>query len=137
MSETSPSDSAKPSAQSGPAGRVSASLIEGIHLRLELFALEMSQERDRIVERVVLCVVLALAAFLLLVSVHAALLVLFWESHRVQIAIGMVIFYALVVVSALMFMRRRRRAHEEPFSATHSVLNQDIEELRELGKPQP
>jgi uncharacterized membrane protein YqjE len=127
---------AQPPAHSGPAARISASLIEGIHLRLELFALEMSQERDRIVERVVLCVVLALAAFLLLLCLHAALLVVFWESHRVQIAIGMVTFYALVVVASLLLLRRRSRAHEEPFTATHRVLNQDIEGLRDLGKPQ-
>lgn len=131
MSETSP----QPPAQSGPAGRVSASLIEGIHLRLELFALEMRQERDRIVELVVLCVVMALAAFLLLLALHVALLVVFWESHRVPIAVGMVAFYALVVLTSLLLLRRRRRAHDEPFAASTQVLDQDMEALRGLGKP--
>jgi uncharacterized membrane protein YqjE len=125
----------QPPTQSGPAGRISASLIEGIHLRLELFALEMSQERDRIVELVVLCVVIALAAFLLLLSLNVALLVVFWDSHRVQVAIGMVAFYALVVLTSWLLLRRRSRAHEEPFTATHSVLGQDMEGLRGLGKP--
>lgn len=131
MSETSP----QPPAQSGPAGRVSASLIEGIHLRLELFALEMRQERDRIVELVVLCVVMALAAFLLLLALHVALLVVFWESHRVPIAVGMVAFYALVVLTSLLLLRRRRRAHDEPFAASTQVLGQDMEALGGLGKP--
>lgn len=119
----------------GPAGRVSASLIEGIHLRLELFALEMSQERDRIVERVVLCVVLALAAFLLLLSLHLAVLVVFWESHRVQVAVGMVAFYAFVVATSAFLLRRRSRGQGEPFTTTHHVLNQDMEALRGLRKP--
>jgi uncharacterized membrane protein YqjE len=131
LSETSP----QPPAQSGPAGRVSASLIEGIHLRLALFALEMRQERDRIVELVVLCVVMALAAFLLLLSLHVALLVVFWESHRIPIAVGTVAFYALVVLASLLFLRRRRRAHDEPFGASTQVLGEDMEALRGLGKP--
>jgi uncharacterized membrane protein YqjE len=131
LSETSP----QPPAQSGPAGRVSASLIEGIHLRLELFALEVRQERDRIAELVVLCVVMALAAFLLLLSLHVALLVVFWESHRVPIAVGMVAFYALVVLASLLMLRRRRRAHDEPFAASTQVLGADMEALRGLGKP--
>lgn len=126
---------AQPPAPAGPASRVAASLIEGLHLRLELFALEMSQERGRIVELVILCVVLALAAFLLLLSLHVALLVVFWESHRIQIAGGMVAFYAIVVVTSLLLLRRRRHAHDEPFTATRRVLNQDMEALRGLGKP--
>ena len=131
MSETSP----QPPVQPGPAGRVSASLIEGIHLRLELFALEMRQERDRIVELVVLCVVMAQATFLLLLSLHVALLVVFWESHRVPVAVGTVAFYVLVVLASLLLLRRRRRAHDEPFGASSQVLGEDMEALRGLGKP--
>ena len=119
----------------GPAGRISASLIEGLHLRLELFALEMSQERDRVVARVVLCVVLALSAFLLLLSLHAALLVVFWDSYRVQVSVAMVAFYAIVVVTSLLMLRRRKRTQEEPFAATQQVLRRDVETLRELGNP--
>ena len=132
MSETS-SDSSSPV---GSAGRISASLVEGIHLRLELFALEMGQERGRIVELVILCVVMALAAFLLLLSINVALLVLFWESYRIQIAAGMVAFYALVLIVGLLLFRRRRNSHDAPFTAIHQVLNQDIEGLRELAKPE-
>ena len=131
MSETPPPSPAR----AGPAGRISASLIEGLHLRLELFALEMSQERDRVVARVVLCVVLALSAFLLLLSLHAALLVVFWDSYRVQVSVAMVAFYAIVVVTSLLMLRRRKRTQEEPFAATQQVLRQDVETLRELGNP--
>ena len=132
MSGTSP-DSASPV---GSAGRISASLIEGIHLRLELFALEMGQERGRIVELVILCVVMALAGFLLLLAINIALLVVFWESHRVEIAVGMVAFYALVLVVSSLLFRRRSRSSDAPFAAVQRVLNQDIEGLRDLGKPE-
>jgi len=132
VSDTS-SDSSSPV---GSAGRISASLVEGIHLRLELFALEMGQERGRVIELVILCVVMALAAFLLLLAINVALLVVFWESHRVQIAVGMVVFYALVLVVGLLLFRRRKNSHDAPFTAIHRVLNQDIEGLRDLAKPE-
>ena len=104
-------------------------------MRVELFALEVSQERDRVVARVVLCVGLALAAFLLMLSLHAALLVAFWDSYRLEVAVGMVAFYAIVVVTSLLMLRRRKRTQEEPFAATQQVLRQDVETLRELGNP--
>ena len=78
---------------------------------------------------------MALAAFLLVLSVHVALLVVFWESHPIPIAAGMVVFYALVVLTSLLLLRRRRRAHDEPFAASTQVLDQDMEALRGLGKP--
>jgi uncharacterized membrane protein YqjE len=116
----------------GPAGRVSASLIEGLHLRFELFTLELGQERDRVVEGFALSLVMALAGFMLLLCANLALLIVFWQDHRVAVIFGLVGFYALVLLGAWLGFHRRRRAQEEPFAATRRVLTQDIENAQAL-----
>ena len=112
--------------------RLSASLLEGLHLRLDLFALELEEERRRLSQLVLSSLALSLALFGLLVSVNVALLILFWDDHRTAIAIGMCVFYgALAAVLGLVVLRRIRRG-AQAFAATREVLEKDHHTLREL-----
>jgi uncharacterized membrane protein YqjE len=117
----------------GATGRVAASLLEGLHLRFELLALELGQERDRLIEGVVLCLVIALAAFMLLLCANLALLVLFWDAYRVEVVVGLVAFYAGVLLVSMLWLRRHRAAGEEPFAASRQVLEQDMASAESLG----
>jgi len=114
------------------ARRVSASLIEGLHLRLDLFALELGEERRRLSQLVLSTLALSLALFMVFLCVNAALLILFWDSHRVPIAIGMCGFYgALAAVLGIVIARRIRRG-ERAFAATREVLEKDRRTIREI-----
>jgi uncharacterized membrane protein YqjE len=96
------------------ARRLSASLIEGLHLRLDLFALELGEERRRLSQLVLSTLALSLALFMVFLCVNAALLILFWDSHRVPIAIGMCGFYgALAAVLGIVIARRIREVLEK------------------------
>ena len=55
------------------ARRVSASLVEGIHLRLDLFSLEFAEERRRVSMILLTTLALALAGFMVFLCVNAAL----------------------------------------------------------------
>jgi len=114
------------------AARIWASLVEGAQMRLELFALELGEERRRIVDLIVSAVVVALALFLLVLALNVALLVLLWDSHREAVAIGTCVFYAAVAAAAAAFHRRRRRRGGAPFAATSAVLASDQSAVREL-----
>jgi uncharacterized membrane protein YqjE len=115
------------------ARRVSASLIEGIQLRLDLLALELAEERRRLSQLVLSTLALSLALFMVFLSINVVLLILFWEDHRLLITLGMCGFYgALAAVLGLVIVRRiRRGAHS--FAATREVLEKDHQTLRELS----
>ena len=113
------------------ARRVSASILEGVHLRLDLFAVELSEERRRASHLVLTTLALALALFMVFVCLNAALLVVYWETHRIPIVLGMCVFYgALAAVLALVLFRHYRRG-DNAFAATRKTLAEDRRVLRE------
>ena len=112
--------------------RLSASLIEGLQLRLDLLALELGEERRRLSQLVLSTLALSLALFMVFLCINVALLIVFWEDHRIPIALGMCGFYgALAAVLGLVIVRRIRRG-ARAFSATREVLEKDRLTLREL-----
>lgn len=112
--------------------RVWASLVEGVQLRVELLALELADERRRLTELLLSAVALAVALFMLLLSLNAAVLVLLWDTHREAAAIGSCVFYAVVACGVALLHRRRSRRTEKPFSTLASVLATDQRSLRDL-----
>jgi uncharacterized membrane protein YqjE len=113
------------------ARRVSASVLEGIHLRLDLFALELGEERRRLSHLVLTTLALALALFMVFVCLNAALLIVYWDTHRVPIVVGMCGFYGgLAAVLALVLALRHRRGRRA-FEATRQILAEDRRTLRE------
>ena len=114
------------------ARRLSASLIEGIHLRLDLLALELAEERRRLLQLIVSAVALSLALLMVFVCINAILLILFWDDYGVSIVVSMAGFYAaLAAVLGLVIVRRIQRG-AETFAATREVLEKDRRALREL-----
>ncbi len=112
--------------------RLSASLVEGLHLRLDLLALELAEERRRLSQLVVATLALSFALFMVFVCINALLLILFWDDYGVSIVVSMAGFYAsLAAVLGLVIVRRIRRG-AEAFAATREVLEKDRHALREL-----
>ena len=116
----------------GTAQRLSAGLVEGLHLRLALVETEVAEERKRITDLVVSALVTALAVFLLLVAINVAVVIFFWDTHRDAVAIGMCLVYTGLAAGAVLQHRRRRRLATPLFAATRAVLAEDERVLREL-----
>jgi len=114
------------------ASRLSAGVLEAIHLRLELVALELGEERDRLGELVLSALVVVVALFMLVLALNLALLAVFWDTHRVGVAVGSCAFYLLLALGAGLYHRWRRRRRSRPFAATAAVLAEDERALREL-----
>jgi uncharacterized membrane protein YqjE len=110
--------------------RVAASLIEGIHLRLDLFALEFAEERHRISMILLTTLALALAGFMVFLCLNAALLIIFWDEWRVEVALGLCGFYTLLVVILAVANARRVRRGSRAFEATREILASDRRGLR-------
>ena len=113
------------------ARRVSASLVEGIHLRLDLFSLEFDEERRRVSMILLTTLALALAGFMVLLCVNAALLIVFWDEWRVETALGLCGFYSAIALLLVVANARRIRRGSRAFEATREVLESDRRSLRE------
>ncbi|MBW2290160.1 MAG: phage holin family protein [Deltaproteobacteria bacterium] len=113
------------------ARRVSASLVEGIHLRLDLFSLEFGEERRRVSMILLTTLALALAGFMVLLCVNAALLIVFWDEWRVEVALGLCGFYSAAALGLAFANARRIRRGVRAFEATREVLESDRRSLRE------
>jgi len=107
------------------AARLSASLLEGVQLRVELFALELTEERHRMGALFVSALAAAFAAVLSVLSLNVLLLVWFWDTHRTAVAAATFAFYVLVAVGFALRYRLHRRRVTPPFAATLDVLARD------------
>jgi uncharacterized membrane protein YqjE len=114
------------------ASRLWAGVLEAVHLRVELFGLELGEELRRLGQLAISALTVVFALFMLLLTVNVLLLAAFWDTHRVAVAAASCLFYALLAVAAALFHRRRSRRQAPPFAAIATVLSDDERALREL-----
>lgn len=65
--------------------------------RLELFLLELREEQGRILSLLLLAVAIGVLSLLTLILISFALVVLFWNTARMPVLLGMIGFYILAV----------------------------------------
>ena len=113
--------------------RLWGSLLEGLHLRIELFSLELGEERRRLTGLALSALIAVFALFMVVLSLNLLLLALFWDTHRVAVAAGSCALYVLLAAAAWIYHVRRSRRQASPFAATSAVLADDERALRELA----
>lgn len=113
----------------GPFRRLSASLLALGRIRLELLALEVQEEKERVVELLVWAVVTTFLGCFALVFFAVLVTVALWDSHRL-LAIGgfTALFIGLAVWGALQ-LRRLRREGSTLFQSSIAELRSDSRSL--------
>ena len=106
-------------------------VVGSLRDRLELFALEVQEEKHRLIQIAVWISAIVVLALLTLVFVSGALLVVFWETARVPVAVGLAAFYALGFAAAVLGFKRYLRRQPRPFAATLAELEDDHTCLRD------
>ena len=96
--------------------------------RLELFLLELREEQGRILSLLLLAVAIGVLSLLTLILISFALVVLFWNTARMPVLLGMIGFYVLAAGLAAWRMNRLLKSGN-PFSATIEELKKDREWL--------
>jgi len=119
-------DSSEPSVA---ARRISAALLENVHLRVDLFALELGEERRRISQIVLTSLGFALAVFMVFLCANALVLIAFWDT-RVLVGIGLCVFYATLAAVLATVIALRARHGARAFVATRAALDRDRRALR-------
>jgi uncharacterized membrane protein YqjE len=112
------------------AGRIASTLVAMAGTRLELAAVEFQEDARRLLGYLawtMLAVFLASAAFML-----AALfvIVIFWDTYRLQAVGGVAILLGLVAAVILMKVRAGLNAQTPLFAGTLAELRSDVAYLR-------
>jgi uncharacterized membrane protein YqjE len=113
----------------GPLRQFVAGLLTGAWLRVELLLLELRQEERRLVTVVIAAAAAALFGFMALLSANFLIIVLFWDRHRVLVAVVLGIVYLVLAVASALIVRQKLKAGRCRFAATLEQLRKDRKNL--------
>jgi uncharacterized membrane protein YqjE len=127
---------ARDPAQPSPAGFLAAlrafgaTLCEAAGIRGSLLALELREEIERRKGMLLLAALAVAFLHIALLLATALVVIAFWETHRAGALGALAALYLAFGLAALAALRRRIAASPEPFAATRSELERDLEQLR-------
>jgi uncharacterized membrane protein YqjE len=120
---------------SAPLRRLGISLLTLTRIRLELLAIEVQEEKERITSLLVWAVVAALLAGFGLLMMVLWITVALWDSHRL-LAVGLAALLLLgAAIAAVLKVRRLLAQPSSLFSASISELREDANALKRQPGP--
>lgn len=100
-------------------------LLGSVHERLELFSLELQEEKLRFFQTFIWLSAAIFAAILAIAFVTLTVVYLFWESARLAVLGGFAAVYLLAFLLILSRYRRVVSRQSRPFQATLAEFQQD------------
>ena len=107
-----------------PVTRLLKTLANLLENRIELFLVEVQEERMRLVEALLLAAVGIVAALMTLILITMTVVVIFWETHRVLVLVLFALVYATAAVVVFRALHSRLN-HSQAFSATLDQMKKD------------
>ena len=98
--------------------------LAAVENRIELFLVELREERFRVFEILWLGVAAAALGFMALLTVTVTLVVIFWDSARVPVLVILSAVYSVAAIGVFFRLRVRLR-NWSSFSATLTELKKD------------
>lgn len=109
--------------------RIAGTLLETVQSRIELFALEMQEERKRAVELILWTAAVAGFGLFTCALVSLTVLVVFWENGRIPALVVLCLLHGAATFWGWRILSRKL-ANRETLSATIEELGKDRECLR-------
>jgi uncharacterized membrane protein YqjE len=100
-------------------------VLASIRERLELLAIEVQEEKLRLIQTYIWISAALFTGALALIFGSLTLVYVFWESARLAVLGGLTLLYASALVIILAAFRRFRRRQPKPFAATLEELQED------------
>jgi uncharacterized membrane protein YqjE len=97
--------------------------------RLEIAALDVEEELLRFGSLLAALLALVALASLALAAAAATLVVLFWDSARIGVLVGVVVAFAAATAAVAWWLRESLRAKPPFLATTLDELGKDIQEL--------
>ncbi|MBG4623323.1 phage holin family protein [Pseudomonas aeruginosa] len=110
-------------------GRFGAAFLGLLHGHVELFGIELQEQKANTLRLLLFAGLALVFALLLLVGLSLLVLIVFWDTNRLAAALGLCLFY--VIGSLFCGWRLYQSINDEssPFSATLEELANDRERL--------
>jgi len=122
---TGPSDEApKPSLER--LGGAAVGLLQG---HVELLGIEFQDEKSRTFQLFIFSGISLILSLLVMMAISTAILILFWDSYRMEAAWGISLFFLLGLIASVMKTLQLARKGESPFQATLEELARNREQL--------
>ena len=99
-------------------------LRDSVENRLELFLVELKEERIRLFEALLLVAIAIVCALMTLVVLTFTIIVIFWDTHRLLVLTLVAVTYAAATVVASVKLRSRLQRWQS-FSATLEEFKKD------------
>lgn len=115
-------------------GRLGATLLAMLQTRLELAAIEMEEESQRFLAYLLLSLLALFLCGLAIVLFAVLVIVLFWDSYRIEAVSGMALLFAGAGIAIGMKVRASFGAKPRLLGATLCELNKDINYVRNAGR---
>lgn len=109
--------------------RLTQTGVAVVHNRVELFSVELEEQKVRTVRLLVLAGVAIFLANTALLAVSATIVVLVGDEARPAVLISLSVIYVAAAVWAFLALRKEIRSAPPPFEETISELKKDTEWL--------
>lgn len=117
------------SSSGSTARRLGAAVLGMLHSHIELFGIELQEQKSRTVSLLLFAGLALVFALLALVAVSGLILILLWENYRIPGMIGLALFYLLAGLFCAMRLKAAIFDESSPFSGTLEELANDRERL--------
>jgi uncharacterized membrane protein YqjE len=102
-----------------------ANLLGTAHDRIELFTVELHEEKVRLIQLLIWIGAIGFSAVMAMTFVTLTLVYLFWDSARLAVLGGLAFFYVAALVGTALAFRRYLARQPLPFDATLQELRED------------
>ncbi|BBP75747.1 hypothetical protein CCU68_21135 [Pseudomonas gingeri NCPPB 3146 = LMG 5327] len=109
--------------------RLGAAFLGLLHSHVELFGIELQEQKARTVSLLLFAGLALVFALLLLIGLSALVLILVWDTYRLTGIIGLCAFYTLAALFCGLRLKAAIFDESSPFHATLEELANDRERL--------
>lgn len=106
-----------------------ATFADLVHTRIDLFGTEVEEQVARLTALLVWSIVTLFLVFTAVVLSAVAVIIAFWDEHRVLVAVGLAGLFAALAALALWALLAQARARPRLFQATLAELAKDRDRL--------
>jgi uncharacterized membrane protein YqjE len=111
-------------------GRIGTTVLGMLQTRLELAAVEIEEESRRTLGHFVLALASLILFGIALVLVSLTVILIFWETYRLQAALGLAAFFAVAGTLVAMKLKSSFAAKPRLLAATVGEIRKDIAYLK-------
>lgn len=113
-------------------GRLGASFLAMTQTRLELAAVEMEEEWQRVLGYLLLGLLSLLLFGIAMLLVAVVVILIFWDSYRIAAAIGMALLFGMAGAYFWASLKSSIAAKPRLLGATINELNKDVNSMRNV-----